>query len=287
MANPVLSRPDAFTHDRAPQGYDQQQYGYGPQGHQYGQQFGPQGYGQAPHQPQQQAPQASGLMTMDDVITKSAITIGGLVAVAVLTVFAFQSGLIPPALMLPAMVVCGIAAFVVPLVVAVRRTIGAGLALAFSAVEGVLIGLMSMFFEMYYPGIVVQAVLGTFVAAGVTLAAFKFGGVRLSNKVRRIVMISMIGIVIASLLSFALSFAGINLGLYAGVTGPVGGLAWLFAAAGVVLAVLSLVDDFQYIEAGIAQGAPAKESWRAAFGLTVTMVWLYTNILRILSYIRR
>ncbi len=275
MANPVLSRPDAFTHDRAPQAYPQQ-YGYGPQGP-YQQPYGPQG------QPGVPGPvQPTGLMTIDDVITKSALTIGALILVAVATAL-----FLPPLLMLPAVVVCGIAAFVVPLVVAVRRTIGPVLAFTFAVVEGVLVGAMSMVFESYYPGIVVQAVMGTFVAAGVTLVAFKFGGFRLSNKWRRILMLSMIGVVIASLLSLVLSFAGINLGLYAGVTGEVGALAWFFAGAGAVLAVFSLVDDFQYIEEGIRAGAPAKESWRAAFGLTVTMVWLYTNVLRLLSYLRR
>ncbi len=274
MANPVLSRSDAFTHDRVPQAYGQQPYGHGPQGP-YQQQPGVPPYTGQPVQP-------AGLMTIDDVITKSALTIGLLILVAVAT-----ATLMPLQLMLPALVVCGIAAFVVPLVVAVRRTIGPVLAFTFAIVEGVLVGSMSMVFERFYPGIVIQAVLGTFVAAGVTLAAFKFGGFRLSGRWRRILMLSTIGVVVASLLSLVLSFVGINLGLYAGVTGRVGALAWLFAGAGAVLAVFSLVDDFQYIEEGIRAGAPAKESWRAAFGLTVTMVWLYTNILRLLSYIRR
>jgi uncharacterized YccA/Bax inhibitor family protein len=64
-------------------------------------------------------------------------------------------------------------------------------------------------------------------------------------------------------------------------------LGLLVSAVGVTLAVLNLILDFDYIEQGIAIGAPAQESWRAAFGLTVTMVWLYVEILRILSYIRR
>ena len=287
MANPVLSRPDTWTHNLPqPTGYQQptdQSYGaqYGQPYTQYGQQppAGPV-YGPQPYTPS--APQQTDRMTIDDVITKTAITMGLMMLVAVAS-----ARLLPFSLLLPVALVSGLVAFIVPLVAAVRRSVGPVLAIVFALVEGVFIGGFSMLFEQYYPGIVLQAVLGTFVAAAITLAAFKFGGFRLSSKMRKIVMLSMIGVVVASLLSFGLSFFGINLGLYAGVTGSVGGLAWLFAGLGVVLAVLSLVDDFQSIEAGIAMGAPAKESWRAAFGLTVTMVWLYTNILRILSYIRR
>lgn len=278
MANPVLSRPDAWTHNLPqtqpyPQGYDQS---YGAQ---YGQPYTQQPYAQ-PGMPS--APQQVARMTLDDVITKTAITMGLMMLIAVAS-----ATFLPLNLLLPISLVSGLVSFIVPLVAAVRRTIGPVLAIVFAAFEGVFIGGFSMLFESYYPGIVLQAVLGTFAAGAVTLAAFKFTGFRLSSKVRKILMLTMIGFVVASLLSLVLSLFGIDLGLYAGVTGTVGMLAWLFAGLGVVLAVLSLVDDFQSIEAGIAMGAPASESWRAAFGLTVTMVWLYTNLLRILSYIRR
>jgi uncharacterized YccA/Bax inhibitor family protein len=276
VANPVLSRPDAWTHNLPQtqpyqQGYDQN----------YGAQYG-QPYTQQPYAPQPSAPQSVGRMTIDDVITKTAITMGLMMLVAVAA-----ARFLPLSLLLPVSLVAGLVSFIVPIVVAVRRTIGPVLAILFAVIEGVFIGGFSMLFERYYPGIILQAVLGTFAAGAVTLAAFKFGGFRLSGKMRKILMLSMIGFVVVSLLSFGLSFFGINLGVYAGVTGNVGALAWLFAGLGVVLAVLSLVDDFQSIEQGIAMGAPATESWRAAFGLTVTMVWLYTNLLRILSYIRR
>jgi uncharacterized YccA/Bax inhibitor family protein len=287
VANPVLSRPDTWTHNlsqgQAPQQPHDQSYGaqYGQPYTQYGQQSGqPPMQGQQPYTPS--APQNTERMSVDDVITKTAITMGVMMLVAVAA-----ARFLPLTLLLPVALVSGLVAFIVPVVVAVRRSIGPVLAVTFAVIEGVFIGGFSMLFETYYPGIVLQAVLGTFVAAASTLAAFKFGGFRLSSKVRKIVMLTVIGFALASLINLVLWFFGINLGLYAGVTGPVGGLAWLFAGLGVVLAVLSLVDDFQSIEQGIAVGAPAKESWRAAFGLTVTMVWLYTNILRILSYIRR
>lgn len=274
MSNPVLSRPGVFAPERsASQPYAQPGYGQQP------------GSGQRSPGPQDYPPVQTGpqdRMTFDDVVTKSAMTIGLVIITAALSWV-----LLPDALSLPAALICGIVAFAVPFIAMMRRSVGAATALIYAGFEGVFIGGFSKIFEVYYPGIVMQAVLGTFVAAAVTLAAFKFGGFRLSSKMRKIVYLSMFGIVIVSLLSLVLSFFNINLGVYAGVTGPVGPLAWVFAGLGVVVAVFSLVDDFQYIEAGIAQGAPAKQSWTAAFGLTVTMVWLYTNILRILSYVRR
>ena len=296
MANPVLSRPDTWTHNlhqaQAPQAPYTQYDPRAPYDQSYGAQYGQPytQYGQRPTagqpndgpQYRPSAPQQVDRMTVDDVITKTAITMGLMMGVA----FA-AAKFLPFNLLLPVALVSGLVAFIVPLIVAVRRQVGPVLAVTFALIEGVFIGGFSMLFESYYPGIVLQAVMGTFVAAAITLAAYKFGGFRLSSKARKIVMLSMIGVVVASLLSFALSFFGINLGLYAGMTGPVGGLAWVFAGIGVVLAVLSLVTDFQSIEQGVAMGAPSTESWRAAFGLTVTMVWLYTNILRILSYIRR
>ena len=85
---------------------------------------------------------------------------------------------------------------------------------------------------------------------------------------------------------FLLSLFGVNLGLR-DTGGAISMLAVVFSLIGATLAVLNLVLDFDYIEQGVAMGAPASESWRGAFGLTVTMVWLYIEILRLLSYIRR
>jgi uncharacterized YccA/Bax inhibitor family protein len=88
------------------------------------------------------------------------------------------------------------------------------------------------------------------------------------------------------LVNFVAVLFGFN-GLRGDVSGSVGLLPWLISGVAVVLAVLNLVLDFDYVERGIEMGAPASESWRAAFGLTVTMVWLYIELLRLISYIRR
>ena len=91
----------------------------------------------------------------------------------------------------------------------------------------------------------------------------------------------MFGMVGLGLLSLVLSFFGINTGLYG-----IGALGFVFALAGLVLGVFMLILDFDFVENGVAAGLPERESWRAAFGLTVSLVWIYTNLLRILAIIR-
>jgi uncharacterized YccA/Bax inhibitor family protein len=223
-------------------------------------------------------------MTLDDVLTKSAVVMGLVVVVAVLTWKLLGDNL---AALAPAALICGLAAFIIPLIGAFRHSVGPAFALVYAVVEGVFLGAISGVFELYYPGIIFQAVIATFVAAACTLAAFHFGKFRLTGKMQKILFISLLAYAGVALINFVLYLFGINLGVIAGVTGEVGGLAWLFAAIGVVLAVVSLVQDFQFVEQGIRQGAPAKMSWTAAYGLTVTMVFLYLQILRILSYLRR
>lgn len=270
--NPVLSRPDAFTPQTqgyAP-GYGQQQYPGTP-------------YGQAPGQyaPQPTQDRATGVMTIDDVITKTAITIGALMLVA-----GIAWVMTPLRLLMPTLIVSGLVGFVTVMIVSFRRTVNPALVLVYAAIEGVFIGAFSKVFEMMYPGIVTQAVLGTFVAAGVTLAAYKYFHIKVTNRFRQIVMISTMAFAGVMLVNFVLAMFGVNLGLRT-VGGGISMIAILASLVGVVLAVMNLILDFDYVEQGVAVRAPSSESWRAAFGLTVTMVWLYTELLRILSYFRR
>ena len=294
MANPVLSRPEAFQ--RAPGAAPQYQQPYGQPYAGYGQQpyaqqpYAQQPYAQQPGQPYTQpqygqpqygqpAPRA-GLMTIEDVITKSGVTMGVLFVVAAAAFL-----LMPLSLVTPTLIVTAIVGFVTVLLVSMRRVVSPAAVLAYSVVEGLFIGGLSKMFEYLYPGIVSQAVLGTFVAAGVTLAAYKTLRIRVTDKFRRIVFIATLGIAAMYLINLVVSLFGVSTGLVA--IGPSAGvLSWIVSAVAIVLAVANLIMDFDYIERGVANGAPASESWRAAFGLTVTMVWLYTEILRILSYFR-
>lgn len=278
-SNPVLSRRNAFT-PAAPGG---QQYGQSPFNNQGGYNQ-PYGYGQTGYE--QQAP-AEGRMTFDDVITRTAITMAVLVAAAAVSWWGISSGMIPVAAMLPALILSAIVGFITAFVVTIRRRVSPPLVLVYAAVEGIFIGMISRLFESVYNGIVAQAVVGTFVAAGVTLAAYKIFNIRVGAKFRKIVVIATIAFAFTMLVNLVFALLGINLGLRGGVGGPFSGLAVLMSAIGVTLAVLNLVLDFDYIERGVRMGAPASQSWLGAFGLTVTMVWLYIELLRILSFLRR
>jgi uncharacterized YccA/Bax inhibitor family protein len=271
-SNPILSKQDAFT-PAAPQ-YGQSQFGRSPY-----QQYPPDPYGQQ-QPPVPQAPE--GRMTFDDVVTKTAVTMGLLAITAGLAWL-----LVPAGLYFPAMVLSGLVGFVVVMVVSFRRNVSPGLVLAYAAIEGIFIGMISKVFEGLYPGIVAQAVVATFFAAGATLAAYKFFNIRVTAKFSKIVVISTLAFAALMLVNFIWSIATGSGGLRGGIVGPVSPLAVGISLIAIVLAVLNLVLDFDYIEKGVAQGAPARESWRGAFGLTVTMVWLYVEMLRLLSYLRR
>jgi len=282
MANPVLSTRGLFTATQPqyvapPQGLD----GGVPnmyQGYPAGQ-GAPQGYGpsvwQTPTQPAQ-------TMTLEDVLQKTAISLGALFLVAA-AAYIF----LPDVILIPAGIIGGLCAFIAPLIVARRRTSSPAVNIFYAATEGLLVGAFSKIFESYYPGIIVQAVLATIIAAAVVLIAYRFGGFRVSSRGAKLVRTGMFAFIGVALVNLVLALFGVNLGLLPGPGQPVSWLAWLFALIGVGLAVFSLIEDFQYIEAGIAAGAPREQGWLAAFGLSVTLVWLYINLLRILSYIRR
>jgi uncharacterized YccA/Bax inhibitor family protein len=274
-SNPVLSRSDAW---QAPAGQGQTPYAQYP-----GQQYPGQPYSGEPYAGQYTDPNAQqfapvqGRMTIDDVITKSAITMGVLVAVAALTMV-----FLPIQLLTPVWIVSGLVAFGTVLLVSFRRAVNPAFVLAYAAIEGVFIGAVSMAFELMWPGIVLPAVAGTFVAAAATLAAYKFFNIKVTSKFRKMVMIGTFAYAGVLLVNFILSFFGLAFIAAGNLTI----IALLASAIGVGLAVFNLILDFDYIEQGVAMGAPASESWRGAFGLTVTMVWLYIEILRILSYFR-
>ena len=299
---PPYANPSMPGQPYAPSGYAQPGYGYGQPG------YGQPGYGQPGYTPYQQPigyppqngqaptwqapvepPTTQKVMTLDDVLTKTAITLGATIVVAIITMWiTHQIGITAIPGLATAGIICGLATVIFAFVAATRRKIGPGVAIPFAILEGVFVGAISVIFEYVYPGIVMQAVVATFVAAGLTLAAFHFGKFRLSSKMTKIVSMSIAAYAAVALISLVLSFCGVNLGLFPGPgpNGTVSALAWIFALVGTVLAVASLVNDFQYVEYGIQNQLPASESWRAAYGLTVTLVWLYTNLLRILSYVR-
>lgn len=151
-----------------------------------------------------------------------------------------------------------------------------GVMMAYALVQGVFIGALSGIFESFYPGIVQTAVLGTFATAGSMFAAYRFGWIKVNERFTRIMSFALIGYFV---------FAMVNLGfaLLAGTSVYTSSFGWLIALVGVGLAAFTLNLDFETIRQGVAQGWPQDLEWRAAFGLTATLIWLYVEILRLLA----
>ncbi len=222
-------------------------------------------------------------MTIDSVVQKTGITLGIVLAFAVVT-WLFTGDITDQAnasKLYGALMIGSLGAFALSMVNSFKRIISPPLVMAFAALEGVALGALSKFFESMFPnaeGIVTQAVIGTFAAFAGTLAAYKFFNIQVGNKFRTFVVAAMFGMVGLGLLEMVLGAFGSQLGLFG-----FGGMGLLFSVVGLVLGVFMLILDFDFVEKGVAAGLPESESWRAAFGLTVSLVWIYTNLLRILA----
>lgn len=258
-SNPILSRDDAFTRG----GYAT--FGSGPA---------------APPADELQKmydrPAYTGVrtMTIDDVVARTTLLLGVIAATGGLAWF-LNLGL-------GVAIVAAIAAFVLVIVVSFKRVINPGLIITYAALEGVFLGVISHLFETVYTGIVVQAVLGTGTAFAVMLALYKSRKIRVTPKFTKILIGAVLGFFALSLVNLLASFF-VDGGLGLRETGPLG---LLFGLAGVVLASLCLVLDFDFIEKGVQNGAPEKEAWLGAFGLVVTLVWLYLEMLRVIAILR-
>ncbi len=238
----------------------------------------------APGQPTQ-APPSTGPMTIDSVVQKTAVTLG----VVILT--AMATWILSPEITLDstgedlgplfaAMTIGSLGAFGLSMVNSFKRVISPALVLAFAALEGVALGAISKLFNSMYEGnVVTGAVIGTFAAFAGTLAAYKFFNIQVGTKFRKFVIAAVFGMIGLSLMELVLSLFGAEIGLFG-----VSGLGMLTAVAGLVLGVFMLILDFDFVEQGIANGIPERESWRAAFAMTVSLVWIYTNLLRILAF---
>jgi len=216
-------------------------------------------------------------MTYEDTIVK----IG--VAFLILAVGAVVGWMVP-VLTIPAAIV----GFVLALVNIFKKQPSRGLILAYAAVEGVFVGGISNIFEARYEGIVGQAVLGTLVVVGVTLALFRSGKIRASKRATQVFFVALIAYAAFSLINVVLMFTGVTSGMFGLRSVEIMGIP-LGAIIGVVvilLAAYSLVLDFTSIKVGVERGAPRVFGWQAAFAVMVTVVWLYTEILRLLAIFR-
>lgn len=224
-------------------------------------------------------PSQTGRMSYDDVIVKTLATLGMVLVGAAV-------GWFFPILMLPGVIV----GLVLGLVNSFKKNPSPVLILGYGLFEGFFLGGLSGFLEALYPGIALQAILGTLSVFLVTLVLFRNAKVRATPKMARFFLIAMAGYALFSLVNFFLMIFnvtnepwGVRSMDIPGTNIPFGVVLGLLA---VVLASFSLIMDFTSIEKGVKNGVPAKYSWTAAFGLTVTLVWLYVEILRLLAILR-
>jgi uncharacterized YccA/Bax inhibitor family protein len=177
----------------------------------------------------------------------------------------------------------GIAGFIVAMIIVFRQTTAPYLAWVYSLLEGFLLGGLSATFEVQFPGIVIQAVAMTFGTLFCMLAIYRLGIIRATENFKLGVASATGAIALFYFVTFALSFFGVNVPLlYSSTPLGIG-----FSVVVVAVAALNLVLDFDFIEEGARTGAPKYMEWYAAFGLMVTLIWLYLEILRLLAKTRR
>jgi len=150
---------------------------------------------------------------------------------------------------------------------------------AYAVVQGVFLGTISMVFNAMYPGIVVQAVFLTFGTLGALLLAYKSGLIRATENFKLGIFAATGGIAFLYLINFVMGIFGSGIGIISSNNT----MGILFSAFVVVIAALNLVLDFDFIEEGAEKGAPKYMEWYGAFGLLVTLIWLYLEILRLLA----
>ena len=173
--------------------------------------------------------------------------------------------------------------FILALIISFKANLAPYLSVPYAALEGLAIGGISAILERRYPGIAIQAVGLTFAVLAVMLVAYKLGLIRATERFRAIVIGATGAIALVYLVSMVLGLFHVNVPLL-NSSSPLGIVISLVIVG---VAALNLILDFDFIESGAAQGAPRYMEWYAAFGLLVTMVWLYMEILRLLSKTRR
>ena len=237
----------------------------------------------------------TGRMTIDTVVQKTGITLGVLLLAAAATWIltgdpithdSFGQTILDPdkaQTLYTLSIVGALGGFVLAMVNSFKRVVNPALVIGYAALEGVFIGAISKSFQLQFgEGVVTGAVLGTVAAFVGTLTAYKVFNIQVGTRFRKWVIGAMFGFVAVSLLDFVLSLFHSSFGFNG--LGPMGLLS---SVVGLGLGVLMLILDFDFVERGIAAGLPERESWRAAFGLTVTLVWIYIELLRILAIFTR
>ena len=218
------------------------------------------------------SPADTGRMTYEDTAVKTVVLFAVLLATSAVGWF------------IPALAIVGaLVGFVLAMVNTFKREPSVPLIVLYAAAEGLFVGGISQFFDQRWNGIPLQAVLATLVTVGVTLALFASGKVRASAKATKIFLIAMVSYLVFQLVNVVLSLTGVVTGPFGLQSGIVG---ILIGVAVVIMAAYSLVLDFDQIQQGVRRGIPARYGWTGAFGIMVTVVWLYIEFLRLIAILR-
>ena len=233
------------------------------------------------------APQAgvSRNMTIDDVVTKTGITLGVLSVVAVISYFLVSSNV---GLAMPFVLVGSLGGLALVLIATFgRKQDNPAIVLSYAALEGLFLGAFSFVMANFTVGggtagaMIGQAILGTLGVFFGMLVVYKTGAIRVTPKFTRMLTAALIGALVLMLGNLVISMFGSHDG------GPLrngGTIAIIFSLVMIVIAAFSFLSDFDTADQMIRAGAPEKAAWGVALGLTVTLVWLYTEVLRLLSY---
>jgi uncharacterized YccA/Bax inhibitor family protein len=237
--------------------------------------------------PDQQQAGVSRPMTIDDVVTKTGITLAVVTALGVLSYFMVSMN---PGLMMPFVLVGGLGGFALIMIATFgRKQDNPAIVLSYAALEGVFLGAASFLFANLVstggPGMIAQAIFGTVGVFVGMLVVYRTGAIRVTPKFTRMLVAAMFGVVAIALLNLVLGLFGVGGGEGFGLRSG-GPLAIIFSLVCIGLAAFMFLIDFDSADQLIRAGAPEKAAWGVALGLTVTLVWLYLEILRLLSKIR-
>lgn len=216
-------------------------------------------------------------MTYRDAMNKTALLLGVTVLAGIATVTMFGSS---PAVMINVAMVSTIAAFIVGMIVAFKRIVPAGLAFAYAALEGVALAGITAALEAFYPGVAMQAILGTVIVVGVTLMLHYSGKVRTTAKGMKYVMIiALAGILLGLVNMFITMFTGKSFYF----SNPTLGIG--LGVIMILVAAYMLINDFEQVQYAVNNAAPKNFSWTCAIGIVMTILWIYVEVLRIAAII--
>ncbi|MGV9303713.1 MULTISPECIES: Bax inhibitor-1/YccA family protein [unclassified Nonomuraea] len=211
-------------------------------------------------------------MTIDDVVVRGFMTLGTLV-VAGAAAWYFEVGMGVAA-------VSALIGVVLGLIASFKQSTSPALILGYALFYGVFVGALSRMYESFFNGIVLQAVIGTALAFAAVLTVYSLRIVRVTPKFTKFVVAAAIGALALVLVNLIAGFF-VDGGLGLRTDSPLG---WIFSAAMILLGTFFLLLDFDEIERAVKVGAPEKFAWQCAFGLTLSLVWIYLEVLRFISY---